>query len=384
MYTYLFLQYLLLIFAIFAGYNISKNKHSKIWSIILIVLFTIVEGSRFGRGIDYNVYADAWVWEYAQPPLIFETFLFRLLCKLIFYTGLPYQTLIYLTSFILILGGIKFLKNFRMGLCYTLPIFVYLVYAGENMFRWYTAFGLWLLVLDSWIAKKYIMMFSYIICCLGMHVMFFPYMFLFFVIVQYKKILFKPLTAIIVFLVLALIWENSYMKHFSSVVSILLAQSNHYAGYADNASVWLTASNRDEVVYSIMNYLGMLLVHIPVICIGRKYVVQHINLLPFYNIYILAFALLPAMTKIELFARYNQIMIFYYCIFAGIMFATLTQKVNMTNISKFMIVLGVLSCLQQAKSFTTWYYLQSNKPWYTLFIWDAHGRESLDPRLLQD
>lgn len=84
MYTYLFLQYLLLIFAIFAGYNISKNKHSKIWSIILIVLFTFVEGSRFGRGIDYNVYADAWVWEYAQPPLIFETFLFRLLCKLIF------------------------------------------------------------------------------------------------------------------------------------------------------------------------------------------------------------------------------------------------------------------------------------------------------------
>ena len=83
MYTYLFLQYLLLIFAIFAGYNISKNKHSKIWSIILIVLFTFVEGSRFGRGIDYNVYADAWVWEYAQPPLIFETFLFRLLCKLI-------------------------------------------------------------------------------------------------------------------------------------------------------------------------------------------------------------------------------------------------------------------------------------------------------------
>lgn len=227
-------------------------------------------------------------------------------------------------------------------------------------------------------------MFSYIICCLGMHVMFFPYMFLFFVIVQYKKILFKPLTAIIVFLVLALIWENSYMKHFSSIVSILLAQSNHYAGYADNASVWLTASNRDEVVYSIMNYLGMLLVHIPVICIGRKYVVQHINLLPFYNIYILAFALLPAMTKIELFARYNQIMIFYYCIFAGIMFATLTQKVNMINISKFMIVLGFLSCLQQAKSFTTWYYLQSNKPWYTLFIWDAHGRESLDPRLLQD
>lgn len=332
MYTYLFLQYLLLIFAIFAGYNISKNKHSKIWSIILIVLFTFVEGSRFGRGIDYNVYADAWVWEYAQPPLIFETFLFRLLCKLIFYTGLPYQTLIYLTSFILILGGIKFLKNFRMGLCYTLPIFVYLVYAGENMFRWYTAFGLWLLVLDSWIAKKYIIMFSYIICCLGMHVMFFPYMFLFFVIVQYKKFLFKPLTAIIVFLVLALIWENSYMKHFSSIVSILLAQSNHYAGYADNASVWLTASNRDEVVYSIMNYLGMLLVHIPVICIGRKYVVQHINLLPFYNIYILAFALLPAMTKIELFARYNQIMIFYYCIFAGIMFATLTQKVSFFNI----------------------------------------------------
>lgn len=381
---YLCLQYLLLLLAIFAGYFISKDKSPKFWFVLLVIFFTFVEGSRFGRGIDYNVYADAWVWEYAQPPLIFETFVFRFLCKVIYFGKLPYQTLIYITSFILILGGMKFLRNFKMGLIYTLPIFIFLVYAGENMFRWYTAFGLWLLMLDSWIHKEYKMMFFYIVCCLGMHVMFLPYMLLFLIIAQYKKILFRPLTAIMVFVLLALVWENSYMKQFSVLISILLSQSEHYAGYADNASVWLTASNRDDVIFSVVNYLGMLLVHVPVICIGRKYVIQHTFLLPYYNIYILAFALLPAMTKIELLARYNQIMLFYYCIFAGIMFAIISTKKHVLKISKCIILLSFLSCLQQVKSFTTWYYLQSQKPWYSLFIWDAHGRKSIDERLLQN
>lgn len=224
----------------------------------------------------------------------------------------------------------------------------------------------------------------YIICCFGIHVMFLPYMLLFLILSVYKKFLFKPLTTIVLFIILAVVWENSYMKQLSSLVTLLLAQSDHYSAYADNAYEWVTASNRDDVVISITAYLSMLLTNIPVICIGRKYVSQHLQLLPYYNMYILAFALFPAMGKIELFSRYNQVMMIYYCIFAGIIFAFILKQVKLTHIPKYLIVLSILSCLNQIRITTFTYYACSQNKWCTLFIWDAHGRKSIDSELLKD
>ena len=383
---YLCLQYLLLLLAIFAGYFISKDKSPKFWFVLLVIFFTFVEGSRFGRGIDYNVYADIWEDQYVKVSLSLENFVFRCFCKVIYAFHLPYQLLIYFSSSILILGGLTSLKRYKEFLIYSLPIFIFFVYAAENLFRWYTAFGFLLLALNAYLDKKYKIMAACLVGCLGVHVMLLPYIIILFLVSLKKNVLFRPIIAFVIFIVLAVIWENSFMKQFSYIVTLLLAQSDHYSAYSDSAVMWLTASNRDDIVYSIQTYIMMFVVHIPIIYIGHRFVEKNKGLLPFYNMYILGFSLYPAMSKIELFDRYNQIMIIYYCIFSAVMFKTLFSKFKYASmkVSIYIVGLSVLSCLQQFRTITLMYYEKSHNKWYSMYIWDAHGRQSIDIEQLKE
>ena len=88
MMQFFLLQNTLLVIFIIVGFWCSKRKNVYPIIVIAILLYTIIEGLRFGRGIDYNLYYDVYdqieylcvgylyFWEYHIKVLFFYAVLF--------------------------------------------------------------------------------------------------------------------------------------------------------------------------------------------------------------------------------------------------------------------------------------------------------------------
>ena len=140
MMQFFLLQNTLLVIFIIVGFWCSKRKNVYPIIVIAILLYTIIEGLRFGRGIDYNLYYD--VYDQIENSSL-ETnheVLFISLCKLLIFLGIPYQGFILLCSFILITCGISFLKKHSEVLLYSLPLFFLVSLLAENLIRWFLGF----------------------------------------------------------------------------------------------------------------------------------------------------------------------------------------------------------------------------------------------------
>ena len=148
-----------------------------------------------------------------------------------------------------------------------------------------------------------------------------------------------------------------------------------YSGYADNAEVWLTGSNRREVVINITTVIKMLMIYMPALYYGRLVIRRKKELLPFYNLLILGFVLYPMMHRIELADRFNQVMIIYICIFLAYSFYGIYVK-SIFHISRLTVLFITLSFSVQLYAMFR-LYIPENK-WYTMFVWDAKGREYID------
>lgn len=315
--TYFFLQFLLLLVSIYCGVKINKNNMKNVYVLIFILTFTLIEGSRFGRGIDYNVYYYSFQTKDVFDVCKSNTILFDLLCFLLIKLGLPYQALIICSSSILAIAGTKLLIQYPKVLLLSLPWFYLETFSAENLFRWYTAFSFLLLGIPYLLKDK---TYIYLVCCIigvQFHIMMAIPAILFYIISKAKSSLLSPWVSILIYLFLSLVWSSSFMKNFISPINYLLSFLEHYTDvYGGNLSSWLDGSQHGLAEFSIIRQVLDLCKNVFLIFLGHKLIqkTKYKELVFYYNSMLLGIITYPAFAPIELFDRFNQLFLFFQCL----------------------------------------------------------------------
>lgn len=366
---------LIMLFILYrAGFGIQKNgKIISSAGIAVICIYTLNEGLRFGRGIDYNLYYNHYI-DIAAGREVNLEFVFIQLCRFFISLDFSFQALILFMSFMFILSLLNFMQNFRDKITLALPFFVFFSRSEvENMVRWYLAFSFFLFGLSDLIKREKLswryFLFSLIGC--SIHYAILPIPFAFFIIYQFKHIMLKPYISIPLFLSIYLLFKAEAMSQFVDIVNILAnASGERFAYYGDSAEYWLTGGFAGEEVsgkigISEMTFLSVLVIlgHRIIKSSDRKYIFS-------YNLFILGFLLLPIARKLELVGRYEAIFFFFRAIVLAVILYTYYIGKNNRLTPAYSAIILIVLLYVPVKSIKS---MLTDNPMKYLYVWDKSG-----------
>lgn len=374
--TYVFLLLLMLYILYQSGRRLQK--HYKIMSgagIAAILAYTLNEGLRFGRGVDYNLYWKKFE-DIAAGGDSKENIGFLLWEKFFATLDLPWQTCIIAMSMVYIISLLFFLRCYKDVAVWALPLFVLLSKdTVDNMVRWYLAFSFVLIGLTYMLQgeklRKFIL-YSLLGCTI--HYAMLPIPILFFFMWKLKKPLLSPILSIPIFFAVALFFKTEFMLHFVDLVNALTMVSEKFEHYGNNAEYWLTSGysgrtrssmpGMSEILFlCVIVYYGYKLVKTK----GDKYVFA-------YNLFLIGLITKPIAMQIELVARFNAILYFFRAIVLSYILSDLFVKKTMKVVPVLQLFV-VLILLNYGRTFLTKPF--GNHPKRYLYVWNK-GKETPD------
>ncbi len=382
--SYVILKFIeLLVFTIF-GYILSKTTTNQdYWrkSIIPILTYTLIEGLRFGRMVDWNMYYFRYV-DIGQG-ITTESYepVFTLLIKVCYSIGLPYPAFILLQCFLLIFSIFLFLRHYKRYLTYALPILIYVIAMNENYIRWYMAFSFILLSINSLIASNRNYAIVWAICASLTHsgiILFLPILFF----AKYvNNIKLSPKILLIIFLLTCFVFTLSNLSFLISISNFIISKG--LGGFSSIITKYLYeienlingdfggvgASDR-----SIFGRLRFFISWAPLIWYGQKYM-QEIKWGNFiYNLFAVGAICYPLFTLIEIFDRYAFSLMFFSVIVAGVLFYNIfTSKIKQKL--AIVIICFMSFIMQYSVSYTDVFNMRYTLGHETPFVWDANGKK---------
>ena len=347
-YTFFFLRLLVVILGFKIGKKASVAINNNYFLCVLpfIIAFTLNEGLRFGRGVDYNGYYFKYI-----SILAFETGdriisdpVFVALCHLNNFIGLPYQGLVFMFSLILAISGVSLLRDDKNVLLYAFPLFFLHSMPAENLMRWYLAFSFLLIAVYYYNKKKLKVALIFAVIAIGSHLAIILIAILLFLIKQIKKPLFNLYISIGIYLLLWLLFSTDTMLGLVSYVNKIGFLSDYYSGYIRNADVWLTGTGQGDEAQNFG--IGLALPDILTIFLAYKIMQRHPNVTYFANIYIVGALLAAALMRIELGYRITVVLKLFQCIilayaFKDFLFTHKRSEIMMKMVS-WIIVLNII------------------------------------------
>lgn len=379
--------YLTLFVLMFAGLYVGGNgikKKNTALIIVGILAFTLNEGLRFGRWIDYNNYFFFYKQALHVNQSRFTEFFFVGICRTINALGGTYQVLILLMSFMHILGGVLFLRRYRSIAPYALPLYAFFSYSyAENLVRWYFGFsfvliGLYYLFSEDEQKKKRNMLLYLLFSIIGVNIHYgmiivFP---VFLIIIHLKKILLPPLATVSIYVALVLFFRMEFMQPLIDVVSIFGdVLGGRFDNYASNAERWLTMGALG--LERTSSYRGFLLTSIYIICVVVGYVIRPyfgIKYIYAYNTFIFGLLLNPIAERTEMLSRFDQLFILFVFVILGyIIKYVLFERIRINKYAHIFILIILIGYFAHIgrRNF-------SRKTDQLLYVWDKNGREYLD------
>ena len=315
-----------------SGLELKRNyKVISIQGIIVIFIFTFVEGLRFGRGIDYNIYWEAYI-DGLKGHEFEKSYLYNFISELLYVIDVPFQFFIVIMSFVLIVALLIFMKHYKEVVPLALPLFIYFSYPQtENMIRWYFGFSFFLIGLFYLIKKDsmnvWYLFYSFIACSL--HYAFLPVPVLFYVIFLLKRPILKPTYSVSIFLGIYFFFKSDIMEGLVDMIQVATFLSDSsYESYVDSADYWLIGgfngeevSGRIGLAYMIMLILITYLGHMVIKDKDRKYIYA-------YNCYLIGLFLYPISKQIELLIRYDGPFYFFISVILATIIYNLSKKIK--------------------------------------------------------
>lgn len=120
---------LLLIIMWYAGYNITYGRSYWGYASLAIISFSVVEGVRYGRGIDYMHYIDVYKYNLEENQVVFTIF-----NKFLKSLGVLPEYAFFFYALFFILGAMLLLKSMRMYSMYVFPCFLISVISYHEAF----------------------------------------------------------------------------------------------------------------------------------------------------------------------------------------------------------------------------------------------------------
>lgn len=280
---------------VLSGYNASKrtangNYYYPYWFAVMpvIVVYTLVEGLRYGRAADYFTYLDA----FTGLDVLYSEPLFLLFTDAINYLNAPFYFGFLISSFLLIFSGCFLVKRIRFIALYAIPLF-YLatIVQSENLVRMYFAFSLFFISIAFLLDRKPKKLYLYLCLAFLTHysiIFLIPFLILF---LKFKN----PFKNIYIILGIYLTFNLVQLSQgFIISVITLFDGLGLYQEYISNNKNWTIDDTIDSSL-GVVYYLRLYILPIIILILGygllKKY--EPLKLHLFYHLYFVGIILLP-------------------------------------------------------------------------------------------
>lgn len=375
---------ILLVSMMFILYLTGKQiaKTGKILSpagIVAILAYTLNEGLRYGRGIDYNLYGMRYENLEAGRESDWEIG-FQSIARFLIANDIPWQGYVMLMSFVFIFATLILLKVYKEVLPYALPLFVlFSMAAVENMVRWYMGFsfimvGISFLLRGEKRSKLKFWLFTAIACTF--HVAIVPLSVAFYLLWYRTKPLLSPIWVIILYFGIALSFQTEVMMRFVELANVMAMMlggvSERFANYGDDAEYWLTGGFAGSGERSAFPNKHELLFLLCIVWLGYKAIKDADRKYVFaYNMFVVGFLAYPLALQIELVQRFAYPFLFFRAIvLACIIKHVFVNKTIMVNQMAWIFSLLVLVNMGRKILINPFY----GKPEKYLYVWDSQGK----------
>lgn len=371
---------ILLLFTLFllyrAGVQLKKNyKISNPIVIIAIIVFTLNEGLRYGRGVDYNLYGSDYE-KLERGGDIAWDFMFKFIANTLIAVGIPWQGYVLLMSFVFIVATIVLLKVYKDIVPFALPLFVlYAIPPTENMVRWFLGFsfimiGLSFLLGTGRYRKTKFFLFSIFACTF--HLALAPIPIIFYLVTFRSSPVLKPLMVLILYFAIALFFQTQFMLQFVEIASMLSMVSERFEGYGDKAEYWLTGGYAGVEELSALPNMQELVFLVCVVFLGYKAVKTRGRVMIYaYNLFVIGLLLDPIARQVELIYRFAQV----FFLFRAIVLACILEyiyKRKSVVVNKVVLLASLLIFLNMGrKILVTPFHVNEE---HYLYVWDSHGK----------
>lgn len=375
---YLFLKLFELIIFIVCGRKMAQCNSSKLYwkySIFPILIYSVVEGLRFGRFIDWNLY----YFRYKQlgvnaSSLDYEP-LFRYICHILYRANIPYYGFIFLQCMFFVFSAIVLLKNFKKSCYWALPLILICSTSNEMFIRWFLAFSFILLSINSFLNNKNVYTCVFVGCGILCHSGIIVIALLIFILVLFRHFAIPSKIAIVLLFLstFVLSLENvMFITQIMSYIATFLTFDYSMAKYIDQADLILSGAwgNVGVMERSLIKNIGAFLAYTPVILWGKQYMQEYKYGNVFYNLFIIGAIGAPLFT-VEIFDRIFAACLFFFCIVGGCYYSNIFNARKRTYILLISII-GLLFAI--APHIWDAINRDANE---ALFIWDSHGRNYL-------
>lgn len=391
--TYILLNILMFVTLYITGVRISKLKKVTVSSVIKasfigVLGFTLNEGLRYGRGIDYNIYSHIF---YDVPDRKIDLYepIFRNLIHLLRFLDMPFQMLVMIMSFTLIVSLVVLVLNFREAAPMALPAFPLFFIQPENIMRWYFGLSLvligWSFMLRNKGRKDTILFWIFVILGMMIHYGMILLPIGYVICNRIKKPIMKPWLSITLFLIVGLAFQSKMMLVFSNMVNVFTLVSDKASGYVAHAEQWLTGG-ASVLMFRAFPKMLELIIYILVVCYGYRLVdkLKSHKFVCLYNVFVVGFIVLPIGNQIEIFSRYQQSIFLTIYILIGYIFYYLKRRDGALFKSPIkhlykpwhaMLFLYIMASVYMVR----FVYQGFKKVEYQqLYIWNSEGEKHLD------
>lgn len=370
---------ILLAFMVFILYRagISLRHNGEILSpagLSAIIVFTINEGLRFGRGIDYNLYGMSYD-DLAKGADSDWDSSFLIIAKILIEMGIPWQGYVILMSGIFIVATVILLKIYKEVLPFALPLFVfYSMSVVENLMRWCFAFSLVMIglaiLLNDRCSKKEIKYLLFGVLACTIHLAFAPIPIVFYLLMYCRSPLLSPLYTLALYFGIAIFFQTDFMLQFVDIANNLSMISGRFEGYGNKAEYWLTGGFAGTTNHSSLPGVLEIIFYCCIVILGYKTIKNaEQKYIYAYNLFLVGLLINPIALQIELVARYDYVFFFFRAVIIACIIESEFVRRNM-KIRSAVVMLFLISFLNTGRRAL---YAPFKYPDHYLYIWNNHN-----------
>lgn len=327
--TYILLKTSLFFILLITGYNLSKQENlnsKRYWIIasISIIAYSLIEGLRYDRGIDYMNYKK--IFEYSLNIQGNEIdgqieSLFLIFNKFFRFLGFSYPYIFVFYSLILIIAGFYFIKEHQDVAFVAVPFFlISTISQSENLVRQYMAFSFILfsfrfLLNNSWMKFGVLITLAIFIHTSTIFVL--PFLILF----KYLKKPFGNLYIILALYFLSWLWKPEYWGSYYHYFQNLTIFPEVYRDYLEDADIWLSGEKLLDVNshFPMLSTTKTVLFNTGMIILGYRILdtYRYKNYPLYYSLYVIGAISQRLTYRMELFHRISLIYYMFWFIVLG-------------------------------------------------------------------
>ena len=374
-----FVLFILMILSLYLGGKGIK-QHNRFLIIIAILAFSLNEGLRFGRWIDYNNFVVYYP-DYINKNYDNADFLFVFFCRLIDLMGGNHQGMVFFMSFMHIFAAVYFIRLFRNVAMFALPFYGLFTYnVAENLMRWNLGFafilmGLYHLFKCPKEIKDYLLVVLFFITALNVHLGLLLILPLFCFLYIINRPIAPPWLSTVLYFLIVFTFQMDYMESVAEYANLFSFMGDHFMGYAENAERWLTKSALGLESTRSFPSLPLLLVYFLCLWSGYKMIPITGKLYLFsYNAFLVGFLLNPIALKVEILNRVDYLFVIFS---AFVLTFIVKYRILIHNFtSKLIPMVSVFILLNYARSELSIPFRRKTDQ--LLYVWDKKNKEYLD------